>query len=68
MYYSILFIRILRSNTAEGGEIENPELTAPLDAILRWCKTPQAAPDKVDTVTLEFEKGVPVKMDGKPKE
>jgi argininosuccinate synthase len=53
------------SNTAEGGEIENPELTAPIEKILRWCKTPQAAPDKVDTVMLEFEKGVPVKMDGK---
>jgi len=53
------------SNTAEGGEIENPELTAPLDRILRWCKTPQQAADKVDTVTLDFEKGVPVAMDGK---
>merc|ERR1712100_439127 len=53
------------SNTAEGGEIENPELTAPLERILRWCKTPQAAPDKVDTVKLDFEKGVPVAMDGK---
>jgi argininosuccinate synthase len=53
------------SNTAEGGEIESPELTAPLDRILRWCKTPQAAPDKVDTLTLDFEKGVPVSMDGK---
>merc|ERR1711939_829465 len=53
------------SNTAEGGEIENPELTAPLDRILRWCKTPQQAADKVDTVTLEFEKGIPVAMDGK---
>jgi argininosuccinate synthase len=56
------------SNTAEGGEIENPELTAPLDLILRWCKTPQKAPDAVDTVTLEFEKGVPVSMDGKKME
>merc|ERR1712196_165443 len=53
------------SNTAEGGEIEKPELTAPLEKILRWCKTPQQAPDKVDTVTLEFEKGVPISMDGK---
>merc|ERR1712216_781865 len=56
------------SNTAEGGEIENPELTVPLEAVLRWCKTPQTAPDKVDTVTLEFEKGVPVAMDGKKME
>jgi len=53
------------SNTAEGGEIENPELTAPLDKILRWCKTPQAAPDKADTVNIQFEKGVPVAIDGK---
>merc|ERR1719331_1064627 len=53
------------SNTAEGGEIENPELTAPLDRILRWCKTPQAAPDRKETITIEFVKGVPVSMDGK---
>jgi len=56
------------SNTAEGGEIENPELTAPLDRILRWCKTPQAAPDRKETITLEFVKGVPVSMDGKKME
>merc|ERR1719333_1908272 len=53
------------SNTAEGGEIENPELTAPLDRILRWCKTPQAAPDRKETITIEFVKGIPVSMDGK---
>lgn len=52
-------------NTGEGGEIENPELTPPLENILKWCKTPEQAPDKKETLALEFEAGVPVGLNGK---
>jgi len=53
------------ANTAEGGEIEDPELTPPLHRILRWCTLPQKAADKVDEVKIDFEGGVPVALDGK---
>eukprot|EP01066_Platyproteum_vivax_P011424 Platyproteum_vivax@DN5189_c0_g1_i1.p1 len=55
------------SNTAEGGEVENPALIPPLDRILLWSNTPQAAPDKEEIVEVEFEKGVPIAVDGKKK-
>ncbi|KJE96525.1 argininosuccinate synthase [Capsaspora owczarzaki ATCC 30864] len=48
------------ANTGEGGEIENPELIPPLDRILQWCKTPEAAPETAETLRVDFEKGVPV--------
>lgn len=51
-------------NTAEGGEIEKPELVPPLEKILKWCNTPKQAPDKEVLVTVGFEKGEPVHIDG----
>ncbi|MED7820345.1 MULTISPECIES: argininosuccinate synthase [unclassified Francisella] len=53
-------------NTAEGGEIEHSDLIAPKEAILQWCKTPENAPDKLQNITLEFVKGIPVKLDDEP--
>mmetsp|Transcript_21958 Transcript_21958/g.43623 ORF Transcript_21958/g.43623 Transcript_21958/m.43623 type:complete len:437 (+) Transcript_21958:55-1365(+) len=53
------------SNTAEGGEIEDPQLTPPLEKILLWCKTPQTAADQAEELTINFEKGVPTSIDGK---
>lgn len=52
------------ANTGEGGEIENPQLVPPLENILKWCNTPQAAPDKEELVKIGFEKGVPVSVNG----
>jgi len=52
------------SNTAEGGEIENPELVPKFDNILLWCNTPEKAPDAPEEVTITFEKGVPVALNG----
>lgn len=52
------------ANTGEGGEIENPSLIPPLENILKWCKTPQQAPDKEELVKIEYEKGVPVSLNG----
>jgi len=52
-------------NTGEGGEIENPELIPPLEKIMQWCVTPQKAPDVETIVTIEFEKGKPVALNGR---
>lgn len=51
-------------NTGEGGEIENPELIPPLDSILQWCKQLQHTPDQEEILEIEFEKGVPKKLNG----
>ena len=52
-------------NTAEGGEIEDPAVVAPLSKILQWCTEPAKAPDKPQLVKIKFEKGVPAAIDGK---
>ena len=54
------------ANTGEGGEIENPANIPPLEKILKWCNTPQQAPDKEETIRIGFEKGEPVSMNGMP--
>jgi argininosuccinate synthase len=52
------------ANTGEGGEIEDPNLIPPLENILKWCNTPQNAPDKEELVKIGFEKGEPVSLNG----
>ncbi len=52
------------SNTAEGGEIENPSLIPPLEKILKWCQTPQQAPNEASLVQIEFSEGRPITLDG----
>ncbi len=52
-------------NTGEGGEIENPELTPPLENILQWCKTLESASDIPEIIEIEFYQGVPKKLNGK---
>ena len=48
----------------EGGDIEDPSLAPPEDA---WMLTadPLSAPNDPQTVTIGFESGVPVSLDGK---
>lgn len=55
------------ANTGEGGEIENPELIPPLENILKWCHTPKNALDEAEIIEIEFEKGVPIAINGKKK-
>ena len=43
----------------EGGELEDPN-NAPLATTWTWTKSPQQAPDTVETVSIEFQYGVPV--------
>jgi argininosuccinate synthase len=49
----------------EGGELENPANAAP-DHIWMLTKSPEQAPDKPGKVTIGFEAGVPVSINGKP--
>lgn len=49
----------------EGLDLENPENEPKYDKILEMSVTPQKAPDKVTEITLEFEKGIPVALNGK---
>ncbi len=48
----------------EGGALEDPANAAP-DDIWMLTKSPEDAPDKPRDVTIGFEKGVPVSIDGK---
>ena len=51
--------------SGEGGEVENPSLIPPLKKILQVCTIPEEAPDKAELVKLDFEKGIPVALNGK---
>ena len=49
----------------EGLDLENPANEPMYDKILEMGVTPEKAPDKATYVTLSFEKGGPVAVDGK---
>jgi argininosuccinate synthase len=48
----------------EGGKLEYPEQEHGFE-MLRWTTPPQQAPDKAEYVTVDFEKGTPVGVNGK---
>ncbi len=47
----------------EGGELEDPA-NAPLESTWQMSKSPQDAPDREETVTIGFEAGTPVSVNG----
>jgi argininosuccinate synthase len=47
----------------EGGELEDPA-NAPLESTWQWTRSPQDAPDKVETVEIGFQAGTPVSVNG----
>ncbi|HEY6250538.1 MAG TPA: argininosuccinate synthase [Candidatus Angelobacter sp.] len=47
----------------EGGELEDPA-NSPLDSTWQLTRSPQEAPDREETVTIGFEGGTPVSIDG----
>jgi len=49
----------------EGLDLEDPANEPDFDKILELGVSPEKAPDKATYVTLSFEKGVPVAVDGK---
>ena len=50
----------------EGLELEDPAQEPNYDDMLVLGVTPEKAPDKPEYVTMTFEKGVPVSLNGKP--
>lgn len=54
----------LWGRSIEGGHLEEPNY-APPEEIFHWTKSPQDAPDKPTEVTIQFDEGVPVAIDGK---
>lgn len=54
----------LWGRSIEGGRLEEPDF-APPEEIFKWTKNPAEAPDTPTEITLEFENGVPVGLDGK---
>ena len=48
----------------EGLDLENPANEPNYDAILEMGVSPEKAPDKATYVTVSFDKGVPVALDG----
>ena len=49
----------------EGMDLEDPANEPDLDKILELMVSPEKAPDKATYVTIKFEKGIPVEVDGK---
>ncbi|MGB1558799.1 MAG: argininosuccinate synthase, partial [Oceanococcaceae bacterium] len=47
----------------EGEELEDP-WTAPKDSMWRWTASPQEAPDAAEDITIGFEKGDAVSVNG----
>ena len=48
----------------EGMDLEDPANEPDLDKLLELMVSPEKAPDKATYVTIKFEKGVPVEVDG----
>jgi len=47
----------------EGGELEDPA-NAPLDSTWQMSNSPQSAPDRAEEVTIGFDRGTPVAVNG----
>ena len=52
------------SRSIEGGKLEDPAFHPP-DDIYGWTVSPEEAPDTPEELTIEFESGVPVALNGK---
>lgn len=53
----------LWGRSIEGGRLEDPSY-APPEEIFEWTRSLEAAKDQPQTVTISFENGMPVKIDG----
>jgi len=54
----------LWGRSIESGPLEDP-FTEPPDESLEWCVPAKNAPDKAEYLEIEFDKGVPVSVDGR---
>lgn len=48
----------------EGLDLENPENSADLGKVLNWVTPPEKAIDKAEIVEIQFDKGVPIGLNG----
>jgi len=46
----------------EGLELENPDTAPDYENLLMMCVPPEKAPDEAEIITIDFEKGIPVKL------
>ena len=53
----------LWGRSIEGGPLDDPSAEPPEDAF-EWTKSPQYAPDNPEVIEIEFEKGLPVAVNG----
>ena len=51
------------NRSIEGGRLEDPSFHPP-ESIYRWTVSPEKAPDTPEEVTVTFEAGIPVALDG----
>jgi len=56
------------ANTAEGGEIEEPNLIPPLKDILKWSNTPDKSPDEEEIIEITYRQGEPVAVNGEERD
>ena len=54
----------LWGRSIESGPLEDP-FTEPPDDAFEWCVPSKNAPDRPEYLEIEFEKGIPVSVDGK---
>ncbi len=55
----------LWGRSVEGSTIEDIGLEVPFDAF-RWVTPPELSPDKAETISISFENGLPVSLNGEP--
>ncbi len=48
----------------EGGPLERPA-QEPEESMYQWTTSPHKAPDEAEEITIDFEMGIPVRIDGK---
>ena len=48
----------------EGLDLEDPANSADLEKVLYWVTPPEKAADNAEVVELEFEKGIPIALNG----
>ncbi|MEI6916605.1 MAG: argininosuccinate synthase, partial [Armatimonadota bacterium] len=53
----------LWGRSIEGGRLEEPDY-APPEEIFHWTASPEDAPDQPTDITIGFEEGIPVSLDG----
>jgi argininosuccinate synthase len=51
----------------EAGKLEDPAVNGVETVEFGMTVTPQSAPDRVETVSIGFEAGIPIRLNGQPK-